>query len=415
MNILLLTYYAPPLNAITSQRAYSLAQLLKTHHQVHILTRHWTGKENEWEEMLLETDEHSVEQIDGVTIHYRPYRSSTKVASSLVQKSRTIRGWVRGHFNPEIDTLQFQDYALDLIKKENIQVIYATCPPLNIIKLGSELSKGQNLPFFADFRDLKNDIILNPEADISAKEVVEMRLLKRFLRETLARPNVYVSTVNDTFKAYFTKLGVKNCEVVLNGFDQSILHLNETPPKDLFRLSLLGTLYPNQHLEILLEGLKTFLTDHSNAPIEVLFIGTGAIKQVGEHIKNILPDARVKVTPKVNRDEALRIGSRSSVLFYAGWPGYKGVYSGKMFEYLGLRRRILLAPGDKDVLDQLLIQTNSGVSVFSSKECSDVLHDWFEIWKTKGELTCDSSNYMAYSREHQNSKIAQAINLLALD
>jgi hypothetical protein len=362
--------------------------------------------------MLIDTNEHSVVEQDGITIHYRPYQSSIEKRTSLSQKSKTLGAWIRGDFNPEIDTLQFKQYALELIKQEHINVIYATCPPLNIIKLGSELSREMELPFFADFRDLKNDIILNPKSRISGKEAIEMKFLKRFLKNTLLRPDVYVSTVNEPFKSYLSDIGVKDCQIVMNGFEEAILDIDESPPSELFRLSLIGTLYPSQDLDVLLDGLKSFLFSHPNAPIEVLFIGTGAIKVVGDHIKDVLTDERVKVTPKINRDEALRTGSLSHVLFYAGWPGYKGVYSGKMFEYLGLRRRILLAPGDEDVLDRLLINTKAGISAHSSKECSDILDDWFETWRTTGQLPCESMNFMKYSREYQNSKIARIIDQL---
>lgn len=60
-------------------------------------------------------------------------------------------------------------------------------------------------------------------------------------------------------------------------------------------------------------------------------------------INAAIPAANLLITNRIDRLEALSMSARSYVLYYIGWKGYRGIYSGKIFEYLGLQRNILLA------------------------------------------------------------------------
>lgn len=92
-----------------------------------------------------------------------------------------------------------------------------------------------------------------------------------------------------------------------------------------------------------------------------------------------------------------------------GWPGYKGMYSGKIFEYLGLKKNIIIAPGDNDVIDNLIQKTKSGISANSKEEITSYILSKYNEWKTNPQIKYDGVNTEQYSRENQNKKIITAL------
>ena len=89
------------------------------------------------------------------------------------------------------------------------------------------------------------------------------------------------------------------------------------------------------------------------------------------------------ITHRVDRRDALKLLKSANVLIYPVCVGYRGIYSGKMFEYLASGNNILIAPGDNDVLDDLLKETRAGISKNSREEVTLQLQQWYDEWKLK--------------------------------
>ena len=128
-------------------------------------------------------------------------------------------------------------------------------------------------------------------------------------------------------------------------------------------------------------------------------------------IENNLPAEITKVTDRVPRYQAIRKTLESHVLFHGGWRGFRGMASGKIYEYLGAGRNILIAPNDYDVIEQIIKDTGTGKFADTPAEFAKVLNDWFEEWKTTGKLAFAGKpeKIKNYTREKQAENLARTI------
>jgi hypothetical protein len=101
----------------------------------------------------------------------------------------------------------------------------------------------------------------------------------------------------------------------------------------------------------------------------------------------------------------------ADVLVYPAWAGSKGIYSGKIFEYLATGNNILVAPCDNDVIKHLLDETKTGVSRNTKEEVTLQLQRWYDEWKEKGSVSYRGlpEEIGKYSRENQAKKMANSI------
>lgn len=418
MNILILSYYYPPVNSIAALRPKSWAENWSAAGtNVHVITKAWDGSEKNWNDMLSNSKENETRvfsQNEHLKIHYLPYRKPEYSTNPIKRKIDLLIKYLQGTFNPEIDTLQFYNYALQLHRDQKFNMIIATSPPLNILNLAQQLSEKTQVPWIADFRDFENATFLNKNK-ISLKERVLLNFKVERIKSTL-RSSSYITSATNTINDFFgTSLNIPHKEI-LNGFENKLLGPISLNKNEKFTISVIGTIYPSQDFLLFVNSLKKLNTKIQES-IQLNLIGIKAIKGVALKTKAVLDDTKISCiyTDIIPRTDAVQIGKSSDILFYPAWKGYKGVYSGKIFEYLAFRKNILIAPGDEDVIDELIYKTNSGKIANTEKEVVNIISEWFSEWKKNNGLTCTSSisEIKKYSREFQAQKLLEVIKGLA--
>ncbi|MBK6836789.1 MAG: hypothetical protein IPG89_22040 [Bacteroidetes bacterium] len=86
------------------------------------------------------------------------------------------------------------------------------------------------------------------------------------------------------------------------------------------------------------------------------------------------------------------------------------MYSGKIFEYLALKRHIFIAPSDNDVISNLVDKCRAGSCVNSIEEGISYLNDLYYKWENNGlKLESDISKVIEFSRENQNTILTELI------
>ncbi len=403
MKILLISYYAPPLNAITSLRAFTLGQQISNNHEVHLVTRHWKGTENTWSDLNKSNlNPSKIKKVNNnFSLHYLPYQETKYSSNKIFRKFTTLKSKLSANFSRNIDLDQFYELIITKFNDTQFDFIYVTSPPLSIINLGNKLQKHFKSKLICDFRDLHNNLLLKKNKEYNLKEKIELYNLKKYLKKNL-KNSFLTSTASEPFTSFLTKITKADTITVLNGYETVLFKELKSERSEYFEVSVLGTLYEAQDLSIMLNSFKQL---SKNKKIRFNFIGTGAIPKVASLIKKKIPNAIV--TDKIERLDALKIGKRSQILFYVGWKGYKGVYSGKIFEYLGLKKNILIAPGDCDVIDNLINKNKVGISLNTEAEVIKYLELKFNEWRNNKNkvINFEGLDIDKYSRENQNLKI----------
>lgn len=422
--ILIASYFFPPCNIVAANRAQSFADNFRQHglHPV-VVTRHWKGDENSipgYESENLKPP--LVTEFENYTLIQLPFRAQLEkfyhrpfLKSGVGKLLLYTALYSAGTVNPKSNAFAcFYDYSADYLSRNPVDYIFATGFPMNTIKLGHRLSQKFNKPFIADFRDLWDNNLLAENYRPEPANRLQNVFYEIYLRKWLASAPLITSVSQPLIDEIKRLAPQAKTLVVRNGFEVELFadarKLYE-PPSNKFVFSIIGTLKPNQDLSVMLEGLKAFLADKNLKEIELNFVGTAEFVEVQKLIENTLPSECTKVTERIPREQAIRQMLESHVLFYAGWRGHRGVASGKIYEYLGAGRNILIAPNDFDIIEEIIKDTGAGKFADTPAEFAKVLSDWFAEWKTTGKLAFAGKpeKIKNYTREKQAENLARAI------
>jgi len=421
--VLIITYCYPPCNAISSHRPKSFADNFPGHGLYPVVvTRHWKGDEKTWLDFQQPNlaPPRVTEGPEGTLIEL-PYegkalqRFNAIKRFGLLRKAAAFLLSAAGRFQIHNDAIEsFEDYLNDYLAENPVDYIYATCDPLSIAQLAYRLNKRFRIPIIVDFRDLWNNEILSSDYHPTASQKFVDYCYEAYLAKWI-KPATFVTSVTEPINEEVRRIspGMKTL-LIMNGFETKLfesLNTRKNTPNEKFTFSIIGTLFPEHDLSVLTDGMDLFLEGKDLAEIQLNLIGTAGIPEIRQFFEERFPVQCTRLTERIPREEALAIMNSSDVLFHAGWRNYRGIASGKVFEYMGARKNILIAPGDKDIMEELVTGTGSGKVANSPEEFAAIMNEWFREWKETGSLRWHGNieKIMTYSRENQARLLAEAI------
>lgn len=231
--------------------------------------------------------------------------------------------------------------ARRVLRDVRVDAILTSAFPITAHLVGRRLRRDTGLPWVADFRDLWSDWAFEPG--------LRLRLDQALERSLLAEASAVTST-SDTYADVLRARGARRSITLTNAFDEpgepATVH-----PRNLGRLHVahLGSFYPEyQTLDAALLALGALCAGRD---VRLTFVGARpaglepALERAGL-------TRHVEVTGFVAHAESLARAASADVLLVAG-PAHaetaamRGLVPAKVFEYLGLRRPILMlgAPG----------------------------------------------------------------------
>ena len=266
-NVLIIAYYYPPCKGVAAYRPLSWAKDFHEHgFNPTIITRHWTGNENTWEDYLKEcVAEVKITSDENARTICLPYKRNRYV--KLAEK-RWVRNLfldkfiyillaIKGSFQVDINAYDsFKDYLFKHLEKETYKLIIVTSPPLNMVRLAFDINKKFKIPFVVDFQDSWNNLILEENYNPEIKEKFYNSLKQLYLKKWLKNVT-FSTTVTPTINNLIKKITKNPVEIITNGFEQNAYLLNKTEPSStIFNVSVMGTIHPIQDLTAMIEGLN---------------------------------------------------------------------------------------------------------------------------------------------------------------
>ncbi|MGD0780426.1 MAG: glycosyltransferase [Dehalococcoidales bacterium] len=281
-------------------------------------------------------------------------------------------------------------YAIEagrkLLQNERIDALFSTSQPIISHLIAKQLKTEFKMPWLADLRDLWSQ---NANYGYS-------RLRRAFDRrleiKTLAKADALI-TVSEPLAEKLRRLHTeKPVYAVPPGFD--LAQVNDPPsvlsPK--FTLTYTGTIYTGkQDPAKLLIAIKDLIAEGTMKPeeVEVKFYGlkSPALDKESKRygLKEII--RQYGVVPQAVALEKQR-ESQALILFDWDDPKEKGVYTCKIFEYLGARRPIIATGGVKgNVIDSLLAETGAGVHAPAAEDIKKALQKMYQEYKQSGQVS----------------------------
>lgn len=419
--VLILCYYFPPCNGAPSWRPYSWVLNFHKHgFKPLIITRHWNGSENTWEDFLLpNTNSPELVHHENYDVLYLPskrYKLNDIITSNKIL--RTLFGNIYffilgslGRFNTEVDVyLAFKDHLKSHLRENKYDAVVISSPPSNILELIKVVKRNSNAVIIADFRDLWNNMMLTVPYKPTFKQKIWDFFYSSYYVKWLKEVDL-ITVIIQPFAEILGKLSKAPIEVVYNGYESSIFEQLRKVEQSRFTFSVVGNIYPEQDLSVLFDGLRLFLKGKSSKDISIRFIGAASLPAVGKKIQDAVPSDFLYLSDRVAKQEALQETLNAHVLSFCGWKGVRGMISTKAFDYIASGNYVLIAPGDGDALDKLIADCQCGSSVNTAEEFHSTLEELFAIWKKNGSLPKygDQEKIEFYSREHQAEKMAGLI------
>ena len=273
--------------------------------------------------------------------------------------------------------------ACELIEAHAITTVFSSFRPWSDHLVARRLKvRYPSLRWIADFRDLPVDAV--------RRDVWFPALQKRWGKRVV-RPADEVWVVSEGQRKQLSDWH-DNVQVVRNAL-RALPPQAPPPETERFTVVYTGSLYPGlQSVAPLVRALQHLLEDGTVTPHQVRVIYRGKDASIFRRWVAALPPTLLDVGPSVAPATAQKMQHAAQVLLLLNWsaPGYYGVLTAKLWDYLSTGRPILAlvnGPGDRELTD--IIEGAGAGAVFGKEQQREVetwLRHAISRWKEEGAL-----------------------------
>lgn len=441
--VLIVTYWYPPKRTIGALRPAKWAKYLpefgwepivvtvKPHSDLY--TRHGTLSDELRQGRVYRTRDLSLNELLYAARALLPLRKLTRALSgapenNFEERVKLRRSWHRwSHLVywaykqfvcfPDEAVLWVLEYPKieHIAREERPEVILSSSLPNTSHLIASLLSRRLAIPWLADFRDLWSQNHVLPRNAL-------LRWIEVLVERKTLEPAAGLITVSGPLKYQLEQLHGKPAYVIPNGFDPEDFP-NEPPSSDStgpLRIVYTGSVYPvHRDPRPLFAALQMMREEGKIRSEDVQIDFYGRRLDLVWSLLESYPDVRpmVRLKGEVPYEEALKAQVSADLLLLLEWtdPKAKGVYTGKVFEYLGAKRPILSVGPAEGVIAELLQETKAGVHVQHAEEILPWLHRWLDEKRAFGRPRWlgDPQAIGRFSRREQARYLAEILNRVA--
>jgi glycosyltransferase involved in cell wall biosynthesis len=293
-----------------------------------------------------------------------------------------------------------------IIKKEVIDVIYATAPIYTSLLIACLLKRRTGKPLVIDFRDpWTQNVFTKYPTKLHRK--IEEKLEKYIL---MTADHIITATEPMRLKLIEKYPFLKGkCTTITNGFDlEDFKGLTRSTQREKFTITFTGYIYGLRTSKHFLIALKELISEEKDieSKIQVVFAGPPN-KQTTNLVKKLELQDIVKFLGYVSHQESLKLMVNSDCLLLIIAPEEPYSYTGKLFEYLGAKRPILALIPPQGVAADLIRSTKTGVIVppGNINPIKQTISQLFQKWKKRDLII--KSDVSEYDRKTLTEKLAK--------
>jgi glycosyltransferase involved in cell wall biosynthesis len=424
--ILIIAYRFPPSNHTSSERTYSWARYFKEagYYPV-VITRNW--------DIDPKIEKHDIKPVGQTAkvvkegdyeVHYLPFepdislRFFDKYAGTKLHILYKIVLFIYSLLEPFfVFSLSkcyngFYQKAKSMIEKDkDIGNCIISTPPFIMYKIGYRLKKKfKQVSFIADYRDDwgTNEVFMNPNNKFLPGLL--QKYAGYFERKWMKSYTFFLSVSQnyvEKIEAFIKRPGY----LLENGFmGENYLDNNVVIDKDNFTITYVGSLLQTQPIEIFINAVKRVI--ESNKNIKVQFVGGK-----NNYDSRIMPliegfESNFIFYPRISKGECIKLQMASDLLLLVSHNALKGTPGSKMYEYLALRKPVLVCPTDNDIMEETLTASGQGIFVNNEEESYVALVNMMRKFERKELLVANvNTRYIdSFDRRNLTQKLAGFID-----
>ena len=332
-------------------------------------------------------------------------------------KDKVFRYLEYNHYVPD-SKIRWYKHAVKDIKKriitnENIDIIFSTSYPYTDHLIALEIKKTINKPWVADFRDpwVDNKFIYDRYDE---KRKVKERALER---EVVTYADKIINVTDYITQQYIERYPEFKDKfiTITNGFDIND-KVSIDLEKDKFIINYSGIVTDGQDPNIIISAIKMIIKENSNFNNDFIINFTGSIHEKymylfeDEELKN-----KIKVNSYIPHSEVLKEMKKASInlIILPNIEESKGIYTGKIFDYILSERPILGVMPSGGVASNLINSTGIGKSIgFDDiNEAKEFIESIYDLWKKGDNLNTNSSEICKeFERKNLTKQLADIFN-----
>lgn len=302
----------------------------------------------------------------------------------------------------------------EIIKHNNIKVVFSTYSPLVNHVVASKLCQKNKLPWVAEFRDPWS---LNPYF----KQKQPFFTIEKQIEKKVMRGSTNIIAISKNLAEQVEGLHSKKVWVIPNGYDEEDYN-KEVEQLNKFTITYTGTIYPNKRDPTpLLKAIDNLNKKGKILPNDV------TVRFYGGNVKTVLLPLLNKEGLKEGVEchetipfkESIIKQKESTILLLLSWNDVKdkGTLTAKVFEYIGAGKPILAHAYKNGEIDKLLRETRCGVVINDVYELERILLQWLDEFNKFKRITTyynpDKALIKEYTRKEQTKKLVQIFNLVS--
>jgi glycosyltransferase involved in cell wall biosynthesis len=396
--ILILAYHFPPEQSGGVSRPFSLFQHLALYGY----------------EPIVVTIEHEGAPLVSNVIRCQSLMRRAKTGvwnrHMIYRVANKVLKYVGGH--PSNDLLwnkSVWDQVDGILEQHDIELVYATYPPVGTVKLGMKISRKFGIPLVTEFRD---GLTFEPLSRYSA---LQHFLTARFERQLVAHSAAVITIGQNISRFFANKYGKQEVFTVYNGYDKSPQPWGDR--KETHDSTMRFVHFGSLNLSVTRSVAPLF---HGLALLKSACEGTGkafAVTFIGNYTNDEVELARtldlcdvVKFEAPVSKNQGLRdIAENYDCLLLYGVPNNSGFISGKLLEYINLKKPIVgVCLGNEAA--NIISQTRTGaVCDFQEREICDL---FLQFINKEIAFTPDLERIASFDRKVQAGQVAAVLDTL---
>ncbi len=438
--VLILAYDFPPYVSVGGLRPFNWYKyLVEFGIEPIVVTRQWSNKHGNGLDYISSSENQQVvtEKTAFGTLVKSPYKANSANRMMLKhgeRKMRIARKSISAYYEfgqflfPIGPKIELYKAAQEYLKNNKIDAIIATGDPFILFKYASKLSKEFDVPWIADYRDPWSH----------NEHIVTNKFLQTWhshFEKKYVSTATHISTVSNFVQKKIESLvSGKPFSILPNGYDPEVMDAIQAVPQasDKLQIAFVGTIYKWHPLEGFLRTANMFVKTNPAAQFQLNFYGINIAEELEQMVQEKFPDLipHFYLSPRIPNDVLMKKLAENNVMLLFNYYSYMGT---KIFDYLGIRRKMIMCYSDdpeaealknqyytieefesesKTLQADLIKQTNSGVIVRDSAHLLEVLEEMYTEFQETGQIACDSVGVENYSRKIQVEKLAELIKSL---
>jgi len=338
--ILYLSYHFPPYSNILSNRATEFSKrLIKSGYKIFVVSAKNNKNAPIDKELLKAVDSPLIENAQVYNLSF----SSSGMASSVKKISilkELFNIFLFFHWLP----LSFVK-SCQIIRKNNIKIIYTSAPPFYSLVLGYVLKKIFKIPLITEYRDpwSDNPYFLGNLSEFTKKNYEKID--KRVLRTSDA-----IIAISEGLKEYLIKsfpsiIQEEKVFVIPNGLEMSSLFKPNDMllPTNKIIMTFTGKLYGLRDLKPLIKIVSSVkdLGKLKGVSLEINIFGRYNFEYLSNLIQKYNVSEYFSLKGFIPRDECLKKISESTLTLHIGENFDYPTISFKVWDYLSMRKKIV--------------------------------------------------------------------------